>query len=75
MQAEAEQRQALKDALRPFADAYFALEKTGYIANPTGTALMYNPRDPHFLGPSTYDLQKLAAAFDRMVEQDGGSRL
>lgn len=67
--------QAIKDAIRPFADAYWALEQCGFIANPKGTALMYNVHDPHFLGPSTYDLAKLSVIFDAMVEADGGSRL
>lgn len=68
-------RQSIKAALRPFADAWQALERSGYNAAPKGLALMYNVPDPHFLGPMTHDLKALSDIFDAMVQEDGGSRL
>lgn len=68
-------RAALKDALRPWADAYFSLDRCGYLAAPRGTALMYNVPDPHFLGPTIHDLKPLFDLFEEMVAEDGGTRL
>jgi hypothetical protein len=56
----------LKNMLQPFADAYRALERAGYLAEPRGTALMYDVKDPRFLGPTVHDLKPLADAYDEL---------
>lgn len=68
-------RAQIKGALQPFADAWKALQRSGFADAPRGTALMYEPPNPRFLGPSIHDLERLSEVFDQMVEEDGGSRL
>jgi FtsZ-binding cell division protein ZapB len=61
--AEAQRDAALK-ALKPFADAHAALKRSGYLVAPNGTALMYDPQDPKFLGPFVEDLARAHRVFE-----------
>jgi len=67
------ERQVLKDALRPFADAYWSMERSG--ADMGFVGLMYDPKDPKMTGLGACDLKPLYDIFERMVAEDGGSRL
>ena len=61
---EATENERLREALTPFADAYAALKRSGYLVAPNGTALMYDPQDPKLLGPFVEDLARASRTLD-----------
>ena len=58
------QRDAALEALRPFANAYAVLKRRGYLVAPNGTALMYDPQNPKFLGPFIEDLARAHRVYE-----------